>query len=77
MCLVLQLQDMKKALNVTYLVTIAADLSVKGASTEMVHICDGAEGLQEMLLTTDQSRYNSVAMQALYADQNAEGGIRR
>ena len=77
MCLVLQLQDMKKALNVTYLVTIAADLSVQGASTEMVHICDGAEGLQEMLLTTDQSRYNSVAMQALYADQNAEGGIRR
>jgi len=38
-----------------------------------VQICEGAEGLREMLLLPDQSKYNLEASEAYIADQKAQG----
>lgn len=70
---------MKKAIGVSYVLCIAAELPAKGAQsgTDLVQMCEGAEGLRAVLLDDEQSRLNSVAMEAFYADQNAKGGLRR
>ncbi|DBA79891.1 hypothetical protein WJX77_010123 [Trebouxia sp. C0004] len=51
------LQDMKRAIGVTFLVSVAAELPHKGTrpGTETLTICEGAQGLRDMLLLPDQS----------------------
>jgi len=39
--------------------------------------CEGAQGLREMLLLPDQSKYNLEASAAYIADQKAQGSTRR
>ncbi len=75
----LQLKDMKRAIGVTFLVSVAAELPYKGArpGTGTVQICEGAEGLREILLLPDQSKYNLEASEAYIADQKAQGTVRR
>ncbi|DBA78203.1 TPA: hypothetical protein ACH3X2_008164 [Trebouxia sp. C0005] len=55
-----QLQDMKRAIGVIFLVSVAAELPHKGTrpGTETMTACEGAEGLREMLLLPDHFKYN-------------------
>ena len=70
---------MKRAIGVTFLVSVAAELPHKGTrpGTETVYICEGAQGLREMLLLPDQSKYNLEASAAYIADQKAQGSVQR
>ena len=62
-----------------FILSIAAEVPAKGKQhgTELMLVCEGAEGLRDMLLNEEQTKYNSDAMEAFYVDQNAKGGIRR
>ncbi|DBA72300.1 TPA: hypothetical protein ACH3X2_010545 [Trebouxia sp. C0005] len=73
------LQDMKRAIGVTLLFSVAAELPHKGTrpGTETMTACEGAEGLRKMLLLLDHSKYNLEASAAYIADQKAHGSAAR
>jgi len=74
-CMVcLQLKDMKKAIGVSFVLCIAAEVPAKGAQsgTELMQMCEGVEGLRAVLLDDEQIRLNSVPIESFYADQNGK-----
>ena len=64
---------------VTFLVSVAAELPHKGtrSGTETMTVCEGAQGLREMLLLPDHCKYNLEASAAYIADQKAQGSAAR
>ncbi|KAA6428198.1 MAG: hypothetical protein FRX49_01794 [Trebouxia sp. A1-2] len=58
---------------------LAAELPHKGtrSGTETMTVCEGAQGLREMLLLPDHCKYNLEASAAYIADQKAQGSAAR